>query len=129
MARFVIASNVQKFRWTNISKIVFFLTWRRRSQLYAYYCLFCLAIARKKKHEGQLAEAETYTHLVQELLIEDPRSYKEMMGINYNCFKKILQNLKPYISPSESFKMSRWTHHPLYSASGEKFNWSEISRY
>ena len=42
-------------------------------------------------------------NLVQELLLEDTKAYKEMMRVDYNCFKQILQYIEPYISLSESF--------------------------
>ena len=44
-----------------------------------------------------------YANLVQELLIEDTKTYKEMMRMNYNCFKQILKYIEPYITASESF--------------------------
>ena len=47
-------------------------------------------------------EEGLYANLVQELMVEDTRTYKEMMRMNYDCFKHILQLIEPYITLQNS---------------------------
>lgn len=51
---------------------------------------------RRRNSEG------LYTNLVQELLAEDTKSYREMMRMTYESFKEILAFIEPYITPKES---------------------------
>ena len=69
-----------------------------------------------------------YANLVQELLVEDTKSYKEMLRMDHTCFKKILEYIEPYISPSESFHGTRVIKAPerlvltiRFLATGESF--------
>ena len=43
-----------------------------------------------------------YANLVQELLVEDTRTYKEIMKMNFESFKKILGFIEPHITPKDS---------------------------
>ena len=43
-----------------------------------------------------------YANFVQELLVEDTRTYREMMRISYESFKKILGFIKPHTTPKKS---------------------------
>ena len=43
-----------------------------------------------------------YANLVQELLVEDTRTYREMMRMSYESFKKILGFIEPHITPKYS---------------------------
>ena len=43
-----------------------------------------------------------YANLVQELLLEDTRTYREMMRMSYKSFKKILGFIEPHITPKDS---------------------------
>ena len=47
-------------------------------------------------------EEGLYANLVQELMVEDIRTYREMMRMDYDCFKHILQLIEPYITPQNS---------------------------
>ena len=56
-----------------------------------------------KKARGSRREEEgMYANLVQELLIEDTRAYREMMRMSYESFKKILGFIEPHITPKDS---------------------------
>ena len=76
----------------------------------AAFILLALALdddeKRKRSPTGkwiQRREQEgLYVNLVQELMVEDTRTYKEMMRMDYNCFKHILQLIEPYITPQKS---------------------------
>ena len=39
-----------------------------------------------------------YANLVQELLLEDTRTYREMMRMSYKSFRKILGFIEPHIT-------------------------------
>ena len=41
-------------------------------------------------------EEGLYASLVQELMVEDTRTYREMMRMGYDCFKHILQLIEPH---------------------------------
>ena len=43
-----------------------------------------------------------YANLVQELLVEDTMTYKELMRMSYESFKKILGFIEPHITPKDS---------------------------
>ena len=43
-------------------------------------------------------EEGLYSNLVQELMVEDTRTYREMMRMDYDCFKRILELIEPYIT-------------------------------
>ena len=47
-------------------------------------------------------EEGLYANLVQELMVEDNRTYREMMRMDYECFKHILQLIEPYITLQNS---------------------------
>ena len=47
-------------------------------------------------------EEGLYANLVQELMVEDTRTYREMMRMDYDCFKHILQLIEPYITLQNS---------------------------
>ena len=47
-------------------------------------------------------EEGLYANLVQELMVEDTRTYGEMMRMDYDCLKHILQLIEPYITPQNS---------------------------
>ena len=47
-------------------------------------------------------EEGLYANHVQELMVEDTRTYREMMRMDYDCFKHILQLIEPYITPQNS---------------------------
>ena len=47
-------------------------------------------------------EEGLYADLVQELMVEDTRTYREMMRMDYDCSKHILQLIEPYITPQNS---------------------------
>ena len=47
-------------------------------------------------------EEGIYANLVQELMVEDTRTYREMMRMDYDCLKHILQLNEPYITPQNS---------------------------
>ena len=47
-------------------------------------------------------EEGLYGNLIQELMVEDTRTYREMMRMDYDCFKYILQLIEPYITPQNS---------------------------
>ena len=51
---------------------------------------------RRREEEG------IYANLVQELLVEDTRTYREMMRMSYKSFKKILGFIEPHITPKDS---------------------------
>ena len=51
---------------------------------------------KRREEEGM------YANLVQELLIENTETYREMMRMNHQCFKLILQFIEPFITPEES---------------------------
>ena len=60
-----------------------------------------------KKHVAQQEsgygkEMRMYANLVQELLVEDAKTYREMMRMSYKSFKKILGFIKPHITPKDS---------------------------
>lgn len=42
---------------------------------------------------------------MQELLVADTKTYKEMIRINYESFKEIFGFIEPYITPKESAVM------------------------
>ena len=50
---------------------------------------------RRREEEGM------YANLVQELLVEDTRTYREMMRMSYESFKKILGFIEPHITPKD----------------------------
>ena len=50
----------------------------------------------KREEEGM------YANLVQELLVEDTRTYREIMKMNFESFKKILGFIEPHITPKDS---------------------------
>ena len=69
-----------------------------------------------------------YARLIQELLVEDSKTYREMMRMNYECFKSILNIIEPYISPQESSKGTKVIRAPerlaltiRFLATGETF--------
>ena len=43
-----------------------------------------------------------YANLVQELLVEDTRTYKEMMRMSYKSYRKILGFIEPRITSKDS---------------------------
>ena len=43
-----------------------------------------------------------FANLVQELLVEDTRTYREMMRMSYESLKKILGFIEPHITPKAS---------------------------
>ena len=43
-----------------------------------------------------------YAHFVQELLVDDARTCREMMRMSYESFKKILVFIEPHIKPKDS---------------------------
>ena len=43
-----------------------------------------------------------YANLIQELLVEDTRIYREMMRMSYKLFKKILGFIEPHVTPKDS---------------------------
>ena len=43
-------------------------------------------------------EKGMYANLVQELLVEDTRTFREMMRMSYESFKKILDFIEPHIT-------------------------------
>lgn len=47
-------------------------------------------------------EEGLYANLVQELMAEDTRTYREMLRMDYNSLKHILQLIEPYITPQNS---------------------------
>ena len=47
-------------------------------------------------------EEGLYANLVKELMLEDTRTYREMMRMDYECLKHILQLIEPYITPQNS---------------------------
>ena len=51
---------------------------------------------RRREEEGM------FPNLVQELLVEDTKTYREMMRMNYESFKQILGFIEPYITPKQS---------------------------
>ena len=51
---------------------------------------------KRREEEG------IYSNLVQELMIEDTRTYREMMRMDYDSFKHILRLIEPYITPQNS---------------------------
>ena len=51
---------------------------------------------RRRQEEGM------FTNLVQELLVEDTRTYREMMRMSYESLKKILGFIEPHITPKVS---------------------------
>ena len=51
---------------------------------------------QRREEEGM------YANLVQELLVEDTRTYREMMRMSYESFKKILGFIEPHITPKDS---------------------------
>ena len=51
---------------------------------------------RRREQEGM------YVSLVQELLVEDTRTYREMRRMSYKSFKKILGFIEPHITPKDS---------------------------
>ena len=73
----------------------------------------CLVIAlildedKKKRGPTRLwirprEEEGMFSNLVQELLVEDTKTYMEMMRMNYESFKEILRFIEPYITPKHS---------------------------
>ena len=50
----------------------------------------------KREEEGM------YANLVQELLVEDTRTYREIMKMSFESFKKILGFIEPHITPKDS---------------------------
>ena len=52
---------------------------------------------KRREEEGN------YANLVQELRVEDAKTYKKMMRMDYDCFKGILGYLEPYITATEYF--------------------------
>ena len=51
---------------------------------------------RRREEEGM------FTNLAQELLVEDTRTYREMMRMSYESLKKILGFIEPHITPKAS---------------------------
>ena len=51
---------------------------------------------RRREEEGM------FPNLVQELLVEDTKTCREMMRMNYESFKQILGFIEPYIKPKQS---------------------------
>ena len=51
---------------------------------------------RRREEEGM------FSHLVQELFVDDTKTYSEMMRMNYESFKQILGFIEPYITPTQS---------------------------
>ena len=51
---------------------------------------------RRREKEGM------YANLVQELLVEDTRTYREIMKMSFESFKKILGFIEPHITPKDS---------------------------
>ena len=51
---------------------------------------------KRREEEG------IYSNLVQELLVEDTVTYREMMRMDFDCFKKILEIIEPEITPKSS---------------------------
>ena len=55
-----------------------------------------------RKWTRRIEEEGMYANLVQELLVEDTRTYKEIMKMNFESFKKILGFIEPHITPKDS---------------------------
>ena len=80
------------------------------SECEAVACLvIALILDEDKKKRGpirlwiRLREEEgMISNLVQELLVEDAKTYREMMRMNYESFKQILGFIEPYITPKQS---------------------------
>ena len=78
---------------------------------------------RKREKEGM------YSNLVQELRVEDTKTYKEMMRMNYESFKEILAFIEPHITPKQSGVMGAQSISPAerlvltirFLATGETF--------
>ena len=51
---------------------------------------------QRREEEGM------YANLVQELLVEDTRTYREIMKMSFESFKKILGFIEPHITPKDS---------------------------
>ena len=51
---------------------------------------------RRREEEG------IFSNLIQELLVEDTKTYREIMRMNYESFKQILGFIEPYITPKQS---------------------------
>ena len=70
-----------------------------------------------------------YSNLVQELRVEDTKTYKEMMRMNYESFKEILAFIEPHITPKQSGVMGAQSISPAerfvltirFLATGETF--------
>ena len=75
----------------------------------AAYLVIALILDEDKKKRGparlwirRREEERMFSNLVQELLVEDPKTYREMMRMNYESFKQILGFIEPYITPKQS---------------------------
>ena len=55
-----------------------------------------------RKWIRRIEEEGMYANLVQELLVEDTRTYREIMKMNFESFKKILGFIEPHITPKDS---------------------------
>ena len=55
-----------------------------------------------RKWIRRIEEEGMYAKLVQELLVEDTRTYREIMKMNFESFKKILGFIEPHITPKDS---------------------------
>ena len=83
---------------------------RKMSECEAAACLvIALILDEDKKKRGptrlrirRREEEERFSNLVQELLVEDTKTYREMMRMNYESFKQILGFNEPYITTKQS---------------------------
>ena len=55
-----------------------------------------------RKWIRRIEEEGMYANLVQELLVEDTRTYREIMKMNFESFKEILGFIEPHITPKDS---------------------------
>ena len=83
---------------------------RRISECEAAACLvIALILDEDKKKRGptklwirRREEEGMFSNLFQELLLEDTKTYREMIRMNYESFKQILEFIEPYITPKQS---------------------------
>ena len=83
---------------------------RKMSECEAAACLvIALILDEDKKKRGptrlrirRREEEGMFSNLVQELLVEDTKTYREMMRMNYESFKQILGFIEPYITTKQS---------------------------
>ena len=78
---------------------------------------------RKREEKGAFA------NIVQELMLGDTTTYREMMRMSHSSFKVLLNFIEPYISPVESFCGNKVIKSPerlaltiRFLATGESFH-------